>query len=108
MAKLVRKKLGFDIKTLAGTVQGRLGEVGTLTSDKHPNGLKYFELTNVETGEVNHFWLSGGLKGKFTMGQVKPGMYLEITHLGLKPFGQDEEGNETQVNDYDVFELVTA
>jgi len=53
-----------------------------------------------EGQDVDGVWLDGGLKGAFSLCKVKPGMVLEITKKGKKPFGDFE------VNDYSVFELV--
>ena len=83
---------------------GYVGEQKTLVTKNYPDGLPYLEMTLPETGEIQNIWLNGGLRGKLTMAQVKPGELIEIVGLGKKEF-ELEDGSPAMVNDYEIFRL---
>jgi hypothetical protein len=92
------QKMGIDIKSLSEgeVIEGTFTGVGHIdASEKHPGGLPYIQLKLPdEAGTIIGLWLTGGLKGKMNLCRVQQGMYIRITHLGKKPFG------EFEVNDY--------
>ena len=85
------------------TFVGYIGDLKTLTTKNHPNGLPYFEATEAETGMMINLWANGGLRGKLSMAQVDSSTLIEIVGKGLIPF--EVEGEVRQVNDYEVFIL---
>lgn len=103
-----KKKLNQAILSVRekGSVQGVLGEMAKLTTlegqvlqSRYGTDLETFELTNQDSGEIEKFWLDGGLRGAFKMAKVKPGMLVEIVHTGEKDI------DEGTVQTYDVYEL---
>lgn len=103
-----RKKLNVSIlsvRDFEGGVAGTLGERQTLTRDdgtpclgNFGQVLETFELVS-KTGEVQKYWMDGGLRGAFSMAKLKPGMNVEIVHTGEKKL---ETGF---VQTYDIFEI---
>lgn len=73
---------------------------------KNDDPIDFVMVTDLQTGEEGHFWLSGQLTYNMNelvkKGTLK-GTKLEITHKGQKPMEID--GEKVKVNQFDIFEL---
>lgn len=98
-----RTKLTAEIRSIPekGSVQGFIGERGKIVTENYPDGLEYFELRETAQGAPVRYWMTGGLRGAFTMANVAPGARVEIVHLGRVPFGDDGK----TVNSYEIYGL---
>lgn len=70
--------------------------------------IDYVMVTDLETGEEGHFWLSGQLRHQLETIQkgargTLEGFKMEITHKGKQKVEID--GEKRDVNQYDMFEL---
>lgn len=76
-----------ELKTVQGVFGNRAAMIGNDDKPKVGNygqPLWTFELTDLETGEVNKYWGDGGLDGSFKMAKVVDGAKIEIEHTGEK------------------------
>jgi len=103
------KKVGLNILELTEgeSVFVEIQSQDTFTSKNYPDGIEYFNVVDLKTGEEMRMWIDGGLKGTLSnLGGLKNvvGMKLEIKKGKQKPF-LTEEGENVKVNTYEVWTL---
>jgi hypothetical protein len=84
----------------------KLTATDTFTSKNWPEGIPYFDVIDLSTGEEGRLWIDGGLKGQLsTLGGVEKavGMQLEILKGPQKAIEVD--GEKVKVNTYQLWEL---
>lgn len=84
---------------------------GLFKSRKYPEGILYFNVIDLKTGEEMRMWVDGGLKGAFSrlIGEDADLANLvdkafEIKKGAQKPFTNDD-GEQVRVNTYKIWEL---
>lgn len=103
------KKVGLNILDLVEGKSAFVEVKGTdiFTSKNYPDGIPYFDVINMETGEEQRLWIDGGMRGALSMmggasGAV--GTRLEIKKGPQKPF-ETEDGEKVKVNSYEIWTL---
>lgn len=108
-----KRRIGMNLLKMEPnqTVFAEIKKFGTYTSEKYPEGIEYFDIVNLKTGEEQRMWVDGGLHGALNEigGPEKAvGLRLEITRGDQKPLeiiNEDGKTEKVKVNTYEVFEL---
>lgn len=108
--KLLNAKI-LSVRDFENGVSGILGEVFQLTKSdgsqvfgNFDQPLATFDLADKKTGEVQKYWMDGGLKGAFSLTKVKPGTHVEIIHTGETTMDLDD-GKKGRVQTYELYGL---
>ena len=101
-----RKKVGINLVELTEgeSFYCHVTAQDTFTSKNYPDGIEYFDVVNLKTGEEQRMWIDGGLRGALSnMGGVKSavGQKLEILKGPQKKI--EVGGEKVNVNTYQIW-----
>lgn len=103
-----KKRVGLNLLEIneGETVFVDVQKYDVFTSKNYPDGIPYFDVVDMKTGEEKRMWIDGGLKGALSQsGGVEnaAGLKLEIKKGAQKTITVDDE--KVKVNTYEVWEL---
>lgn len=107
-----KRRVGMNLVKMetGDTIFAEIKKFGKFTSENFPEGIDYFDIVDMKTGEEKRMWVDGGLWGALNEigGPEKAvGMKLEVTRKEQKPLEiiKDGKAEKVKVNTYEVFEL---